>query len=232
LGYVVVPMFQLTPGYPARPSWWFPVVIVAALLSWSVAVAVDLPILARLGQALLAVAGLAFAGLTWHLQGQRRRARADATYRFWQIGLAASLLALLMLLAAAFSPELTELVGWTLVFGILLIAGAFMPFISGMLYKIVPFLAWLHLQNQGQAKIPAPNMNRILADTDMQKQRWVYALALVLLLGAVFYPAWLARPAGLLFALANGGLCFNLFSAVRRYRQHAGEIRQKLALAP
>jgi hypothetical protein len=24
MAYVVVPMFQLTPGYPARPSWWFP----------------------------------------------------------------------------------------------------------------------------------------------------------------------------------------------------------------
>jgi hypothetical protein len=229
LAYVVVPMFQLTPGYPARPGWWFPVLIVAILLAWSGAVFFDLPWLVRVCQAGLALAGLAFAGLTWRLQGQRRRARADATYRYWQLGLAASLAALLMLLAAASSPALAELPGWPLFFGILLIVGGFQSFIIGMLYKIVPFLAWLHLQNQGQAKIPAPNMGRILADADMQRQLQAHALALAMLLGAVFSPEWLARPAGLLGVLANGGLAFNLLAALRRYRRHGEEIRDKLA---
>ena len=109
-----------------------------------------------------------------------------------------------------------------------MIVGGFLPFIIGMLYKIVPFLAWLHLQNQGQAKIPAPNMGRILADADMQRQMQVHLLALAALLGAVIFPDWLARPAGLLFALANGGLAYNLLAALRRYRRHGEEIRAKL----
>lgn len=231
MAYVVVPMFQLTPGYPARPGWWFPVLIVAALVLWGLAVFLDLPWLIRLCQATLALAGLAFAGLTWRLQGQRRRARADATYRYWQLGLASSIAALGMLLAAAGFPALGELPGWTLLFGILLIAGGFLPFIIGMLYKIVPFLAWLHLQNQGQAKIPAPNMGRILGDADMQRQMQAYLLALLVLLGAVIFPDWLARPAGLLFALAHGGLAYNLLGALRRYRRHGKEIREKLRVA-
>lgn len=229
MAYVVVPMFQLTPGYPARPSWWFPVLISALLLLWSVALVADQPWLIRLSEGGLALAGLAFAGLTGRLQGQRRRARADATYRYWQLGLGGSLLALLMLLTAALWPAVVELAGWSLIFGILLIAGGFMPFIIGMLYKIVPFLAWMHLQNQGQARIPAPHMNRILADVDMQKQLRVYLAALILLLAAVFFPDWLARPAGLLLALAGGGLGYNLGAAFRRYRRHGAEIASKLA---
>jgi len=229
MAYVVVPMFQLTPGYPARPGWWFPVFIVAVLVCWSLAVFLDLPWLIRFCQAALALAGLAFAGLTWHLQRQRRRARADATYRYWQLGLLSSLAALGMLLAAAAFPALAEWTGWSLLFGILLIAGGFLPFITGMLYKIVPFLAWLHLQNQGQAKIPAPNMGRILPDADMQRQMQAYVLALVVLLGAVFLPDWLARPAGGLFAAANLGLAVNLFAALRRYRRHGREMAEKLA---
>jgi hypothetical protein len=134
-----------------------------------------------------------------------------------------------MLLTAALWPAVDDFAAWPLVFGILLVAGGFMPIINGMLYKIVTFLAWMHLQHQGQMRVAAPNMNRLLADLDMQRQMQVHALALVLLLGAVFFPAWLARPAGLALALASGWLWRNLWLAACRYRQHGIEIREKLA---
>ncbi|MCL2635494.1 MAG: hypothetical protein FWD50_02540, partial [Betaproteobacteria bacterium] len=62
MAYVVVPMFQLTPGYPARPSWWFPPLLFVLTLLWSLGVALDWPLLMRLAQGALAVSGLAFAG--------------------------------------------------------------------------------------------------------------------------------------------------------------------------
>ena len=49
--------------------------------------------------------------------------------------------------------DLTELPGWGLYFGILLLVGGFMSLIIGMLYKIVPFLAWMHLRNRGSATL-------------------------------------------------------------------------------
>lgn len=231
MAYVVVPMFQLTPGYPARPSWWFPWLMLGLLLLWSAAVVADWPVLGRLAQALAALAGIAFVGLTLTLQAKRRRARADVTYRYWQLGLLASLLALLQLLIAAVWPAAGELPGWTLLFGILLVAGGFVCFITGMIYKIVPFLAWLHLQSCGQAKVAAPNMNKLLADSDMQRQLLAHAAALVLLLAAALLPEWLARPAGLALALAGGWLFWNLLAAARRYRRHLREITAKLAEA-
>ena len=229
LAYVVVPMFQLTPGYPARPGWLFPVLMFLCLMLWSLALLINMPLLTHFAQAALAVLGLAFAILTLRLQLKRRRARADATYRYWQLGLAASLVALSMLLVAALWLPAADMDGWTLLFGIALIAGGFIPFIVGMLYKIVPFLAWLHLQNHGQAKVPAPGMNKLLSDVEMQRQTKAYAVAFALLLAAVFFPDWLSRPAGLAFAVANGWLWINLFLAVRRYRRHWAEISQKLA---
>lgn len=229
LAYVVVPMFQLTPGYPARPSWWFPVAMLVLLLLWSAAVLADWPMLVRLVQWLAALAGIVFAGLTLRLQGQRRRARPDATYAYWQFGLVASILALFMLSTATVWPAAADLAGWTLSFGILLIAGGFMSFMIGMLYKIVPFLAWMHLQNSGQARVPAPNMNRILADLAMQRQMKAHAAACGLLLLGAVWPDWFARPAGLAFAIASGWLGWNLIGAVRRYRWHAADIAAKLA---
>ncbi|MCG2578379.1 hypothetical protein LZ012_15400 [Dechloromonas sp. XY25] len=229
MAYVVVPMFQLTPGYPARPSWWFPVSMLVLLLLWSVAVLADQVWLVRLSQGLAAVVGLAFCGLTMRLQGKRRRARADATYRYWQLGLGAGVVALLMLVVASVWPAAGELAGWTLAFGILIVAGGFLPFITGMLYKIVAFMSWMNLQNYGQAKVPAPAMNKILPDADADRQMLAYGAALVLLLGAVVVPDWLARPAGLAFALANGWLWWNVIGAARRYRQAQADMAEKLA---
>jgi hypothetical protein len=229
MAYVVVPMFQLTPGYPARSSWWFPIFMLFMLLLWSVAVLADWPLLARFGQLGAALAGIAFAGLTLRLQGKRRRARPDATYRYWQLGLTASIFALFLLSTVAVWPAAADIDGWTLVFGVLLVAGGFLPFITGMLYKIVPFMSWMHLQNSGQAKVPAPAMNKILSEPEMHRQMLAYATALALLLAAIFFPAWLARPAGLGFAVANGWLWWNMASAIRRYRRHLADIEAALA---
>ena len=230
MAYVVVPMFQLTPGYPTRPSWWFPALILADLLAWSLGVLFELGWLVRFAQLLAAVAGIAFAGLTLRLQNQRRRAKADATYRYWQLGLVSSILALLMLAVAAVWPAASDLGNWTVGFGILILAGGFMPFITGMLYKIVPFLAWIHLQNYGATKVMAPAMPKLLPDTEVNRQMQVYLGAFALLLGAVFLPEWLGRLAGLAFAVANGGLAWVLFRAVGRYRQAWLDMTLKLAI--
>src|SRR5574343_62478 len=229
MAYVVVPMFQLTPAYPTRPSWWFPVVMLSVLLLWSIALLVNLPWLARLGQLVAAVAGIAFAGLTLRLQRKRRRARADATSRYWQLGLVSSIFALFLLSTVALWPSVAEIDGWTLLFGVALLAGGFVPFIAGMIYKIVPFLGWLHLQNCGQARVPAPAMNKILADSDANRQWLAYVVALGLLFAAVLFPHWLAMPAGLAFAFANAWLGWNLWNAFRRYGRYRAEMLAKLA---
>lgn len=217
VAYVVVPMFQLTPGYPARVSWWFPVVLFFALLSWSLALWFQWSQGGRLAQAAVGSTGIVFAVLTLRLQKQRRRARADATYRYWQLALGASIFALTMLCTAAVWPELTERPLWTLLFGVLLLVGGFMSFIIGMLYKIVPFLAWMHLQSLGRNKVPA--MNKLLPDADTQKQMWMHLVAVVLLIAAALFPVGFSQLAGLAVLAANAGLMRNLVRAVQRYRE-------------
>lgn len=224
MAYVVVPMFQLTPAYPARASWWLPVVIVGLLLLWTLAVGLGLPALIRLSQAGIALAGMGFAIFSLRLQRQRRRARIDATFRYWQGGLGCGVAALAMLLLAAIRPDFAEWRGWTLLFGVVLGVGGFMSLIAGMLYKIVPFLAWMHLQNAGQGRVLAPNVNKILPDAPALGQMRAHFGALALLVGAVFWPQVLVLPAGMAFAAANGWLAFNLFGAARLYHRHMAEL--------
>lgn len=220
IAYVVVPMFQLTPPYPLRSSWWFPVVIFTLLLLWSGALIGGWPVGVRIAQSLIGLIGIAFAGWTLHLQGKRRRARVDATYRYWQLGAAASIFALLMLSTVAVWPQLGEWPAWAMAFGVLLLVGGFVSFINGMLYKILPFLAWMHLQSLALANGPAPNMNKLLAEGDMQRQMHAHAIALALLLAATVRPEWFARPAGLSFAAASLWLWWNLAGAYKNYCRH------------
>jgi len=231
MAFVVVPMFQLTPGYPARPSWWFPRLMLGLMLAWALAVHLDAALAIRLIQASAALLGIAFLLLTLRLQMQRRRARADATYRYWQLGLASAIFALAMLLTAAVWPPLADLGGWSTFAGIMLLVGGFMSFIIGMLYKIVPFLAWLHLQNQAKPGRPVPNMNKILSEAAMRHQMRAHAAALVLLLAAAIRPDWLARPAGAALALASGWLFYNLLGAALRYRLHLQKVDREEAPA-
>ena len=228
MAYVVVPMFQLTPGYPARPSWWFPCALLALLLLWSAGVALELSWLVQVLRLLLAICCAAFALLTLRLQSLRRRARADATYRYWQAGLLGVILALAMLSTAAVNPDIAEAASWTPAFGILLV-GAFMAFIIGMLYKIVPFLSWLHLQNAASGKLVAPPMNKLLGEADCLRQFHLQMLAWAALLLACLGFGLLVRVAGGLLLLSQAWLLHNLWGTHRRYRGHLQEINEKLA---
>ncbi len=225
MAYVVVPMFQLTPGYPARESRYGPPVVFALLGLWTVIIAFSMNEAVRLAEAGLAVLGMFFAGRTIRLQRQRRRPRRDALAAYWQSGMACAALAGLMLLVAAIVPEWASARAWPLVFGILLIVGGFMNFIIGMLYKIIPFLSWLHLQQAGAG--PALAMGKLLPDAPALRQWQVQQLALALLLLAALWPEWLARPAGGMLVLAQAMLFYNLAGALRRYRQQRQAIGAK-----
>ncbi|MDD2884899.1 MAG: hypothetical protein PHT48_07660 [Dechloromonas sp.] len=218
MAYVVVPMFQLTPGYPARESQLLSPVLLLCLLLWSVALLFSAEQVVRLAEAGLALLGLLFAGRTLYLQAHRRRPRRDALAAYWQSGMLAAILACGMLLTAAIAPALAQQRAWPLVFAVLLVAGAFMSFINGMLYKIIPFLGWLHLQNAGRGT--APPMAKLMPEAPALRQWWLHQLALLTLLLAALWPESFARLAGFCWVLANAALGWNLWQAARRYRQY------------
>jgi hypothetical protein len=126
-------------------------------------------------------------------------------------------------------PPLAEWSAWPLLFGVLVLQGGFVSVIAGMLYKIVPFLVWLHLQNRGQGRVMAPNMKVVLSEERMLRHYRAHLVASVALLAATIWPGALAYPAGLALIVANGLLGANLLSAVAVYRRQARAIDRKLA---
>jgi len=215
VAYLVVPMFQLTPAYPTRFAFALPAALLASVLAWTGGVLFGRGWLEWVGTALGAGALAAFAGVTLWLQAKRRRAVTDATLLAWRLGMAALLVACVAGVALRVLPEGPWRVRLEYLVGAAVFAGLFPAVINGMLYKIVPFLVWLHLQKVMKAP---PTMQKVIPAAHARWQGRVFAAALACLVGAT---AWspLAVVGGVLFSAACALLEWHLVQAARLYRR-------------
>lgn len=219
VAYLVVPMFQLTPPYPTRLSSALPVGLLAAALAWTAGVLLDVRWLEWVGTALAAVALVGFAVKTLQLQARRRRGVKDTTFHAWRVGMAALVLAVLAGVAVRALPEGAVRIRLEYLVGIALFAGVFSAVISGMLYKIVPFLVWLHLQRVMKG---APTMQKVIPAAGPRWQLRALGAALACLALATVWPV-LAVPGGVLFAVACLLLEWHVVQAARLYARLAAE---------
>ncbi len=228
VAYQVVPMLQLTPVYPAPAVTWLTWTLLGGLgvLSFSTLTAkpdtglmqavVWLPVMAALA---------VFAGVTLWLQHRRRRKLADATLDFWRLAMLCLLTLTALPALAAVLPPVTRAPLETSA-GLLFLLGFAVSVVNGMLYKIVPFLAWFHLQTQTGAKAGSiPNMKQFMPDSLARRHLWLHTVAVLLLLPAPWLPPDYA-VAGLLPLAASAILLWlNLFGCMRLFRRHGGRLR-------
>jgi hypothetical protein len=220
VAYQVVPMLQVTPDYPARLRPVFTGLLFVGVVAYSLAPAAAGGSLAL--PALLALLG--FAGMTLRLQARRRRKRSDTTHAFWRFGMSALIVSVLGWLALPWLPEVAELS-----VGILFLLGFAAAVVHGMLYKIVPFLAWFHLQAQTGAKAGSiPNMTQMIDEAAMRRHYLSHAWATGLLVLAPCLPGgWASVVSGSGAVLLGAGaliLAVNLTGARRQFLRHGGRL--------
>jgi len=222
VAFQVIPMFQVTPLYPPLFSRVFGGVLFCLLVAWSIA-HFALPGLEFAMAALLACVAAAAGGVTLYLLAKRKRPTADVTTLYWRC----SMLSLVTCTGVWFFPAFGQAGAHALLLGILFIVGFAVSAVNGMLYKIVPFLVWYHLQERAHEKTleradgkrPAlPSVKQILPDQVAQRQFYLHLAALLVLLVSVFWPAPWLRTAAVLFGLSFGFLWLNLYRAVAQYR--------------
>lgn len=224
VAFQVVPMFQLTPAYPSFMTRWLTTLLFLLLLL--LPLSLSFPAL-RLPLGIALSSGLAlFAIATLRLQSMRKRKMPDVTMSFWRGGMLCMLLAITLWLAG----QIFQWGGngkYGLLLGLLMIVGFAMSLVNGMLYKIVPFLVWFHLQSQRKPGGPiAPNVRQILPEIRTRRQMWLHFTALAALIAAVLQPSIFFYPAGVLFGASSLWLWLNLASAWRIYRRAYALIRQ------
>jgi hypothetical protein len=230
IAFQVVPMFMLTDPYPAWMTGEFSTLMFMLLLAASLSGTwTDAGLVLHYVCLGLVAAGYAlFAGTTLYLLARRKRPRADPTTLYWRTAMACLLAALLMWLWPATAPSNAA----PLAIGVLLIAGFALSAISGMLYKIVPFLTWYHLQEQREISgRKPPNINQIIPERHAQCQYGIHLAGLLLLLAACYQPA-LVRAGAALLCVASLALWINLGRAARLYWQGRVVPGQLLSVPP
>ncbi len=221
VAYQVVPMFQITPPYPPYLSRWLVGVMFALLLLHAAAPWLA-PVAGTLIDTGLASGILLFAFATLRLQSRRRRKLPDVTLDYWRLGMASLMICVPVWLAAQLSPAWANSDAYPLLLGVLFIGGFAVSVVCGMLYKIVPFLAWFHLQAQLQARAGSiPTMKNMIAERWMRMQFRLHLCRLRLARCVCVWPP-LAAAAGGVLALSAVLLWINLLSAARRFSGYGG----------
>lgn len=229
VAYQVVPMFQLTPAYPHGLS----ILLVPTLLAALVASGAEL--LRWPAEVTVAIGLATFAALTLRLQSRRRRPRSDVTLKYWRLAMICLLFAVVLWTTHALFPSTLGDSHLSVALGVLYIVGFGTSVISGMLYKIVPFLVWLHVQRGHLVAVAQRGrpvtMAGLIPEARGRLQFIIHLAGVASLLAAAYRPQWATYPAAALLLVAWSALWLNLWTAVRKYRQLAApEARERGSL--
>lgn len=221
VSFQVVPMFQLTPGYPKWLTARLAPAIFAVLFLHLLLLLLDAAPrwLETATEIMFWLSAILFSSATLLVQYRRRRIIPDATLSFFRLGMSSLLcLAVLWLTLHYFiDPDFFKMLG-----GILFLLGFAMSLIFGMIYKIVPFLVWFHLFRSG-TKTKIPNMKEIIPEPWMWRHLWLHGCTLAAALLSLWWhaAAWLFV---LCLMLQSMLFSYVLYTAIALYRRTLRQI--------
>ena len=208
VAFQVIEMFYVTPSYPKayKKSIW-PLAIL--LFMCKVAGLFFLKSFTLYIDALLGLLFLSFIILTLLRLKQRKRPVADATLKFWVVGLLLMAVALVSYFLECFFN-----IESALFYAFLAFSSGVLAILVGMMYKIVPFLVWFHLNSEGYFN--APMMQEVITPEWAHRSLYLYLMALAALAALPWVEGMVYLFGALIFAFFCS-LGFNLLCAIRRY---------------
>ena len=214
VAFQVIPMFYVTPAFHERYQKYLVLAVVATLALWSVLsfVALDL---AWIAKATLVTLFALFGYLIIEKMSQRKRPIVDITVYYWRLSGVMAILGSLLWLSSGFIEE--DVLSFV---GVIIGGGFLMSVMSGMLYKIIPFLVWFHLNGMGYMGIPSMGE---MVHKKMALVQFVLFVATLVFFTASFWLPILMKLGAITLFVSMVLLEINLASAYKNY----GETRKR-----
>jgi hypothetical protein len=210
VSFQVVEMFYVTPKYPTIMSKYLVTSIAMLLLLKLIALFTALPTIGI--DLFLALLFIVYGVITIHRLYKRKRPTSDATVWFWRLGI--GLLIVSMSITAL--STVTTLDQGLKSISYLAFIGFALSIVFAMNYKIVPFLTWFHLSNQGY--IEAPMMHDVIHPKKAKIHFYVHvAMLLTWTISILFNPPMVDVLASILVVVSFGWLLYHLVGAVKKY---------------
>ncbi len=208
ISFQVIEMFYVTPPYPLLVSKYLPFVIFGIIVLSFVLQVVGVSVWGFVSF-VLALILIAYAGLTLYRLTQRKRPIADATVWFWRVGMSSLILSMLFFMLTHFITSTTLDALSYIAF-----ASFALSIVFAMFYKIVPFLAWFHLNSQGY--LMAPMMHEVIHPKSAMKHLYIHIASLVTFVLSVGFDGFIYL-AGLLLVVSFGLLTYQVIHAHKLY---------------
>ncbi len=207
VAFQVLPMFYVAPKFKQfckkRVVW----LISIGLVIWLI-LSAFFEEYTLFGKLWIAMFVWAFATTVWLKLSKRRRPISDVTVWYWRsASIFLTLGSFLWIFDEYFKHEYIVMVA-------ILIGGFILSIIIGMLYKIVPFLVWFHLNAMGYMSIPT--INEMINKRVAQVQ---FVLFIASLIGFIFsfYMPDLLKISALSFIISMILLEYNVIAPVLVY---------------
>ncbi len=225
IAWQVVPLFQITPPYPAwlRRST-VPMILFLLVAKSALAWAGQGPGLSYVGAVLdMIIAGYlaCFAIATLLLQRKARRKIKDSHRNYWRLAVVNLVVTVMVWVVA----EVTGNPVYDLLAAVIFLLGFVMAVVIGMLLKIISFLVWLHLQTQndslkmkGESGFKIPKMKTVIAPRTSDRLLLLLVAAQLTVVAALFLPEYISEVAAILWLAVFGALGVVLGRTVYRYR--------------
>ena len=208
VSFQVIPMFYVTSSFPKFIENKIPLIVFSLLIISAVFLFLDINFLVL--KVLFSLIFIVFAYYGLKALNNRRRPVFDVTLWYWKFSLSQLILAMLLWVFDVFETNFIL----TIVFAL----GFLYSLLQGMVYKIIPFLAWFHLSSKGYFSLPT--IREFIDEKKIKYHFYVHCASILFFVFSTFFNS-LIIMASILFIISNIFFFLNCLNGVKKYMEIA-----------
>ena len=208
VSFQVIPMFYVALDFPKFVQNRVPLILFSFLLISSLFLYLGFNFLVL--KILFSSLIISYCFFALKSLNNRRRPIFDVTLWYWKFSLSALGISIIIWLFNIFESNY--------ILAIISAFGFLYSLLQGMVYKIIPFLAWFHLNSKGYFKLPT--IREFIEERYIKLHFFFHVFSLVFFVGAYFINSFIYM-ASFLFLISNIIFFINILTAIKKYSKIA-----------